>query len=366
MKAADQTIRQPSNRLVESKLQGVILGTVVGDAIGLPREGLSRRRAARIFGNPPLRHRLIFGHGMMSDDGEHTCMTAQALLASRGDPKRFARSLAWRLRGWILALPAGVGKATARSIIKLWLGFPPHRSGVWSAGNGPVMRAAVIGTYAADDPALMRQLIYASTIMTHRDPAAEDGAVAIAIAAACGFRFGADVSAEILLDELRPVLRNSELLPLLEQAAADAAARLSIDEFLESRKMDRGISGYINHTVPAAIFCWLRSPGDYRQAVEAIVIAGGDSDTTAAIVGGLVGATAGIDAIPIEWRNGLMEWPRTEGWLLRLGSALAEQIDSHRTTGSALGLAWFGLPIRNLFFLMIVIMHGLRRLLPPY
>lgn len=366
MKAAGQTIDQPSNRLVESKLQGVILGTVIGDAIGLPREGLSRRRSARIFGNPPLRHRLVFGRGMMSDDGEHTCMTAQALLASRGEAKRFARSLAWRLRGWILALPAGVGKATARSIIKLWLGFPPHRSGVWSAGNGPAMRAAIIGAYASDDPALMRQLIHASTIITHRDPAAEDGAVAIAMAAACGFRFGTGVTAEAFVIELRPMLRNSELLPLLEKAVADAAAGISMDDFLKSRGMDRGISGYINHTVPAVIFCWLRSPGDYRQAVEAIVTAGGDSDTTAAIVGGLVGATAGVEAIPIEWRNGLMEWPRTEGWLLRLGSALAEQIDSHRTTGSALGLAWFGLPIRNLFFLVFVIMHGLRRLLPPY
>lgn len=366
MKAAGQTIDQSTNKLVESKLQGVILGTVIGDAIGLPREGLSRRRAARMFGNPPLRHRLIFGRGMMSDDGEHTCMTAQALLASRGEAKKFARSLAWRLRGWILALPAGVGKATARSIIKLWLGFPPHRSGVWSAGNGPAMRAAVIGAYAADDPNLMRQLIHASTIMTHRDPAAEDGAMAIAWAASCGFRFGADLTAETYLDELRPALRDSELLPLIEQAATDAVGQMSLDDFLKSRKMERGVSGYINHTVVAAIFCWLRSPGDYRQAVEAIVSAGGDSDTTAAIVGGLVGAAAGIDAIPIEWRRGLLEWPRTQHWMLRLGLALAEQIDSRRTTGAALRLAWIGLPFRNLVFLIIVILHGLRRLFPPY
>ena len=40
--------------------------------------------------------------GMVSDDTEHACMTAQALLASAGDPDLFARDLAWRLRLWLL------------------------------------------------------------------------------------------------------------------------------------------------------------------------------------------------------------------------------------------------------------------------
>src|SRR5687768_9956005 len=115
-----------------SRFQGAILGTAVGDAIGLPREGLSARRAQRIFGGAPLQHRFILGRGMVSDDTEHTCMVAQALLASNGNPSGFARSLAWRLRFWLLGLPAGVGKATAIAIAKLWIGFSPFRSGVWS------------------------------------------------------------------------------------------------------------------------------------------------------------------------------------------------------------------------------------------
>src|SRR5438128_9311927 len=119
----------PSERFV-----GVLLGMAVGDAIGLPREGLSARRALRLFGPPPLRHELILGRGMCSDDTEHACMTVQALLHSRGEPGAFARSLAWRLRWWIAALPAGVGLATLRACVKLWLGFSPSRSGVRSAG----------------------------------------------------------------------------------------------------------------------------------------------------------------------------------------------------------------------------------------
>jgi ADP-ribosyl-[dinitrogen reductase] hydrolase len=52
---------------LREKLAGVLLGAAVGDALGLPREGLSRRRAARLYGPGPLRHRFLLGHGMVSD-----------------------------------------------------------------------------------------------------------------------------------------------------------------------------------------------------------------------------------------------------------------------------------------------------------
>lgn len=83
------------------QLAGVVLGTAVGDALGLPREGLSRRRASRLFGDPPLRHTLLFSLSMVSDDAEHACMTGRALLRAPDDVDDFARSLAWRLRFWL-------------------------------------------------------------------------------------------------------------------------------------------------------------------------------------------------------------------------------------------------------------------------
>src|SRR5262245_22062479 len=99
---------------------GCLLGTAVGDAVGLCAEGLSRRRLRRLY--PDLDGpRFLFGRGMISDDTEHACMTAQALIVSGGDPERFLRSLGWRLRGWFLALPAGVGRATAGACVKLLL-----------------------------------------------------------------------------------------------------------------------------------------------------------------------------------------------------------------------------------------------------
>ena len=350
-----------------TRLAGVILGTAVGDALGLPREGLSRRRARRLFGDPPLRHAFIGRRGMASDDTEHTCMTAQALLASHGEPHLFGRSLGWRLRGWILAFPAGVGLATARATIKLWLGFGPDCSGVWSAGNGPAMRAAIIGVYAREDITRLVQLVKVSTRLTHTDPAAENGALAVALAAGFGAGAGVDgINPDEYLCAVRPHLAGTPMMGLLEAVASRVSAGTLLGEYLQDAGLAGGISGYINHTVPAAIFCWLKWPGDFREAVEQIIVAGGDTDTTGAIVGALIGATAGPQAIPRDWLDSLFEWPRTVTWMKRLAEALADDIGPEPRKGRPLRLFWPGLLVRNIFFLLVVFMHGLRRALPPY
>ena len=339
------------------QLEGCLLGSAVGDALGLPREGLTPERARKLFGEAPLRHQFFFGRGMISDDTEHACMTAQSLLTARGDVDRFSHSLAWRLRGWLLGLPAGVGFATLRAIIKLWLSWPPARSGVRSAGNGPAMRAPVLGAYAADDLDLLKRLVQASTALTHTDPRAEQGALAIALAARQGMLHGpvddpAGVIASLLSCVSDPDLRRN--LALIE-SHLDAAA----GDFAAALGLTHGVSGYINHTVPVALFCWLRYPADFRQAMEEAILLGGDADTVGAIVGGLMGCTLGAQAIPTEWLNGLAEWPRSVNWMRRLAERLAEN-------GKPLPLCWPGLLPRNLLFLVVVLWHGVRRLLPPY
>jgi ADP-ribosyl-[dinitrogen reductase] hydrolase len=110
----------------QSAIVGSILGTAVGDAIGLPYEGMSKRRGLRMLGEP-IKHRFFFGHGMGSDDTEHTCIVAQALIASGGNLDKFARQLAWRFRWWLLRVPAGIGQATLKATLKLWCGFPPAK-----------------------------------------------------------------------------------------------------------------------------------------------------------------------------------------------------------------------------------------------
>ena len=120
---------------IEDRLAGLLLGTAAGDAIGLPREGLTPTRAVKLFGGAPLGHRLVFGKGVVSDDTEHAFLAGRALLCASDSPERYGRELAKGLRRWFCALPPGVGLATARACVKMLLHFSPDRSGAVSAGN---------------------------------------------------------------------------------------------------------------------------------------------------------------------------------------------------------------------------------------
>lgn len=349
---------------LRERLSCLLIGMALGDAIGLPREGLRPERAQRMFGPPPLRHRLILGKGMCSDDTEHACMTAAALLRSRDDVRRFTRSLAWYLRMWFTCLPGGVGMATAKACIKLWLGFPGTRSGVCSAGNGPAMRAPIIGAALAEQTDLMRKMVRASTRLTHTDSRAEEGAMVVAMAAACAIADGVEARPESVMQTLMNEVQGTELRERLTLVCKLLAAKAQPNELALALGQQRGISGYINSTVPVAIFCWLRYKGDFRASVEAAVTLGGDTDTVGAIVGGLAGASVGEKGIPQEWLRGLWEWPRNVDYLRRLPEALAD----HAAGKKASPPRWFwpGVVPRNLVFLVIVLLHGLRRLLPPW
>jgi ADP-ribosyl-[dinitrogen reductase] hydrolase len=349
---------------LESAIQGCILGTAVADAIGLPYEGLSRQRIKKLV-TGPLKHRFFFGRGMVSDDTEHTCMVAQALLVSGGEPALFAKQLAKRFRWWLLGLPAGVGLATGRSILKLWLGVSPAKSGVWSAGNGPAMRSAVIGVYASDNDEQLTELVTKSTMITHRDPRALKGAMIVAKAAAYNAsmkEFDLDDSVKAIL----PIINNDEeLYGLIDKAITSAKNKESAYDFCKTMGFHKGVSGYIYQTLPVACQIWLRYPRDYESAITEAVMCGGDTDTVAAIVGGMVGAGCGQDGIPKRWKDGVMEWPRTITWMRRLAIALAKNKKAKAKTG-AIMLNIPGVMLRNAFFLVWVLLHGFRRILPPY
>lgn len=350
-----------------SNIIGCILGTAVGDAIGLPEEGIPKRRLGRLYPNLDSYH-FIFGRGMISDDTEHTCMVAQSMVEAAGDVDEFQKTLARHLKRWLLLLPAGTGIATIKSILRLLIGISPTKSGVFSAGNGPAMRSAIIGVCYGSDPEKMRELVRVSTRMTHTDPKAEYGAVAVALAAHWSAKNARNPFspreyhkslAELLGDEAK------ELLDLIESAVKSAENYESTGKFAESIGCRNGVSGYVYQTVPVTLHSWFSHPSDLRKAVIEVVRCGGDTDTTAAIVGGIVGAGVGIEGIPREWMNGLTEWPRCVNWMHKLGNQLAEVCSSGKPQ-PPMPISTVATLLRNIFFLIIVLLHGFRRLLPPF
>jgi ADP-ribosylglycohydrolase len=333
---------------------GSLLGTAVGDSLGLPFEGLSARRASRVFGDP-LRHHLLPGRGMVSDDTEHACFTARALLLAGDDVDAFGRHLAASLRWWFAGLPAGIGLATLRAIIKSCIGFPPDRSGVFSAGNGPAMRSAVIGVAWGHNPQRMAQFVMRSTRITHTDPKAFDGALAVALAAHQSATADT-ISPQAFIDRLEA---GPEFIGLVKRAAESAARGESVGSFAAGIGSRGGISGYMLHTVPCVLQVWFRFPDDFAGGVREIIAAGGDTDTSAAIYGGIAGARVGKEGLPAGALEGIVEWPRSTAWVEKLGNALAR--------GEACpGYFVPGIAVRNAVFMAVVLAHGFRRLVPPY
>lgn len=346
---------------------GCLLGTAVGDSLGLCCEGMSKRRQHRIY--PEMDgHHFFLGKGMISDDTEHACMVAQALIVSGGDMHTFEKNLAWRFRFWLLGLPAGIGYATFRAIVKLWLGFPSDQSGVLSAGNGPAMRSPILGVCYGHDTKVLRELVKSSTRMTHTDPKAELGAMAVAVAAHMASRGPEkDISPQEYYHSLQRVLEieGNSLLELIRKTVMSVGAGQTTDSFAGELGLSKGVSGYMYHTVPVVLHAWLRHQNDYRLAIMDVVRCGGDTDTTAAILGGIIGARVGEAGIPQEWIAGLWEWPRSTTWMEQLGKRLAE-VCSEGVGRGALPVPVYGLFFRNLLFMLIVLGDGFRRLFPPY
>lgn len=379
--------------LLRDRIRGVLLGTAVGDSLGLPAEGISRRRVRKLF-RGPWRHRFLPGRGMLSDDTEHTLFVAQSLLASSGDPDAFARRLAWCLRGWLLALPAGMGLATLRATLKLWLGFPPSRSGVRSAGNGPAMRAAPIGAFfgarsameapnrlplppgglahayvfGAGGPSSMDPFLEASARITHTDPRALTGSAAVAHLTAWSMERapGEHPAMDLVAERLRELDREDREWVDLVDAISDAHRRgASVEAFADELGLRKGVSGYVYHTVPVAIYAWLRHFGDFEATLSSVLDLGGDTDSVGAVAGALAGAVTGESGIPETWIDGIVEVPRSVPVLRRVAARMTVTASREDEPGPV-GYFWPGIVPRNLLFLAVVLLHGFRRLLPPY
>lgn len=351
-----------------NQILGLFLGTAVGDAMGLPRENLSPKRSMKLFGKA-IQPSLVVIPKLMrfsvcSDDTEHLWITADALIRCQNSPELFSKFLSCNMKKWFLSFPVGAGKASLKASIKLLLGMAPDKSGVYSAGNGPAMRAPIIGAFFAHNSEKLDQFLKISTIMTHTDPQVEEGAWVIAQAAALIVRANPqETPIEQFFDLVLSKIHSEQLKQALQLAKDYLIAGQSFEEYLVAMNLDKnGISGYIGHTVPAVIYAWLYYFGDYQKGIEAVILAGGDSDTTAAILGALMGMSVEPKKdIPKEWLDGIYNAPISVQKLMQISDAVVEQnIDKIPK------ISWWLQWLRNIALLMIVLLHGFRRLLPPY
>jgi ADP-ribosyl-[dinitrogen reductase] hydrolase len=321
---------------------GCLVGQAIGDMMGLPFENLTPQRIAKLakFDRP----QFCFGYGCGSDDTEHAGMTLDAVQFAKGDIQKFEKRLASNLRRWFLAGPPGIGLATLKACLKLCLCFSPKYSGVRSAGNGPAMRAAILGVSVAPDR--LKEFVDASTRLTHTDERSVVGSEIIARLASKAKSINVDEATKWITEVLNPFAGRTELEPLLsnmQRVAIELNSTSTVVEFAAKLCGKRGVSGFIAYTVPVAVFAFFHHSDDYAEGIRQVIRCGGDTDTVAAIAGALIGTRVGVEGIPAEWRKRHLDWP----WSL-----------SRLVRGQRPSLfAWPLMFLRNMVFFVIVLVH---------
>ncbi len=355
-----------STFLRREHIHGLMLGVAIGDALGLPRENLCRRVGLKMFGRGPLHYQLLRNRGIYSDDTQLMLLTAQALLRSRSDGKAFRRTFQKRLSWYLLSFPVGAGQATLIAAAKCWLARLGLPTGVHSAGNGAATRALINALAMHGTGHRLSRWVAESTKLTHTHPLATDGCQVLAAladhAAVCKpDEFDAAVALKVAIS----ASSLPEIKGKLTELQAFLDRRRSPSSVARHFGWDTQVSGFIVPTTIMATYCWLRHPNDFRRAVTPAVLLGGDTDSVAAIVGGLVGAHIGAQQLPPELIKGLAGYPHGAAWIEKMAERLSHWPHGPDDLHSAPAQPTdpLGQVMRNLFMATLVIPHVLYRVL---
>jgi len=324
-----------------------LIGVALGDMMGLYYEGLSAKSIAKKE-DDFLAPQLLLGKGVFSDDTEHSVIVAQCLTESFDDLERFEQLLRKRLQKWLFSLPAGVGFATLRGVVR---SFFISQSGVFSAGNAPAMRAHLIGLLYGDDNKL-KKFVKVNTYITHTDPKAYFGALVVAKAS---YLF-AKHQEDRLWVWIEKNIQDREFQTLISQVRKHL--HITTKEFAKVLGVEQGVSGYIYHTLPIALHSAYRHKDNLKAAIVTVIECGGDTDTVAAITGGIVGSRGG--ELPQKWIECIADYPINQKFMQKLMHQFEEMVKSKKSQ-KAPKVLWISSFMRNIIFLVVVLVSALRR-----
>jgi ADP-ribosylglycohydrolase len=300
------------------RAEGALLGLAVGDALGMPTQGLSPAAIRAAYGAvdrllpAALDHPIAAGlpAGSVTDDTEQALLVAEALLDGRGrvDPADLAdRLAAWeermRARGSLDLL----GPSTKAAIAAVQRGVPPAEAGRAGTTNGAAMRIAPVGIAAGPDdlPALVERVAEAC-LVTHDTSVAVAGASAVAAAVSAGVSGAATEDAVAIAVEAARL--GAAAAPWV--AGADVGTRIRLAVELAERTPQEDLPAAIaavvgtglatQESVPAAFAVVAAHPADPWAACTTAASLGGDTDTIAAMAGAIGGAVHGASGFPNE------------------------------------------------------------------
>lgn len=298
------------------KIIGTLLGTAVGDALGMPIEGLSHQNVRTYYkGIKEYRdddQRGDLQAGQWTDDTQFTFALARVLTMAETPeawPERAGEvyaAMCPEARRW--------GPTTTSAIERLVDGASATEAGVATrATNGAAMRAAPLGAWWAASGASREEALAAIRPVlkvTHRHPAS----IVAGVGQAWAVRFALTHRVEAFE---RDTFWN-HLLDVVTWAEAQgdgAEHRVSrrIQQLaghlrafpLDLRDLCNGVGIEADASWPFAVAMVARAPHLIENTLLSGINVGGDADTTGAMMGALLGALHGWEAFPDEWKAGL-------------------------------------------------------------
>lgn len=283
--------------VLKGKFLGALGGTAVGDAVGAGFEGRRADEAEAIERATDRREILTY-----TDDTHMMIGMAESLVQKEGfDGEHMARVFIrnyetepWRGYG---PGPPSIfrmirdGEAWDKAAEKLYHGG--------SYGNGSAMRIAPLAVFYHSDLAMLREVAYRSSKITHSHVLGKEGAAlqANAVALAAGLEPGKAFDSPRFLSRLGELIQHETYKKKLESVAmllgeADKAKAVA--------ELGNGVEAF--NSVPTAIYSFLSHPDSFKEVVLFAVSLGGDTDTIAAMAGAIAGAYLGVDAVPNKWR----------------------------------------------------------------
>jgi ADP-ribosyl-[dinitrogen reductase] hydrolase len=308
------------------RLGGAVWGHLVGDAVGVPYEFRDARQITKVrwgergtHGQPP---------GTWSDDGALMLALLDSLLEKGFDTADQAlRALAWYSEGHYTPDGDGrfdVGGTTSAALRRFASGVSAEEAGPAderSCGNGSLMR--ILPLALVERESATRQLVehaHRASRVTHGHPRPQV-ACALYVLIARGLLAGRGSRAHVLA-QAREELRR---LYLSDDFGDDYLAAL---DHLEGWREREG-RGRVWDSFWSA---WdaLDGADSYRETIERAVRYGNDTDTTAAIAGGLAGIRWGIGGIPAEWLSGMRGGDIVQPLVARLLASAGYRTDAIR------------------------------------
>ncbi len=293
-----------SDSSVLARAQGCLLGQLAGDALGSLVEFQSVSQIQRDYPNG-VRDMVDGGiwntlAGQPTDDSELALMLAHSLLhAGRYDPDAAAAAYGY----WLETHPFDIGNTTRQALSAVVRAGGQAEAGRQAANpqsqaNGSLMRCAPLAIWGYRlDPDELADYARADSLLTHPHPVCQDSVAAFCIAIAHAILNGgsAENHYQAALDWADPNAQPTVLAAL--RAAAEPAER--------QPPIDGAHQGWVLYALQNAFHQLLHAPS-LEEGLVRTVAQGGDTDTTAAIAGALLGAHHGRAAIPDRWRRTIL------------------------------------------------------------